>query len=185
MKLPQQSSNRGSSELNKATIELACPSGHRFRKGNYGQLELWSGNERIGSGVFVLRTFPASYPNAYLSVRGWNAEGDETELGMIREISEWAEEDQQEILQALERRYLMREVLSIDSVSLKFGFVDFEVQTTSGAAKFSMRWTQSQAIDFGENGKLIIDTEENRYLIRDVSALSAADQERFLQYIYW
>ncbi len=37
-----------------------------------------------------------------------------------------------QIAEALERRYLMREIVSIDSVSLKFGFVDFEVQTTSG-----------------------------------------------------
>jgi ATP-binding cassette, subfamily B, bacterial len=48
-----------------------------------------------------------------------------------------------------------------------------------------MRWTQSQAIDYGENGKLIIDTEENRYLVRDIAKLSAADQEKFLQYVYW
>ncbi len=48
-----------------------------------------------------------------------------------------------------------------------------------------MRWTQSQAIDFGENGKLIIDTEENRYLIREFAALSTSDQERFLQFVYW
>jgi len=66
-----------------------------------------------------------------------------------------------------------------------FVFVDFDVMTSEGRAKFSMRWTQSQAIDFGENGKLITDTEENRYLIRDLGLLSRLDQEKFLQYVYW
>jgi hypothetical protein len=48
-----------------------------------------------------------------------------------------------------------------------------------------MRWTQSQAIDFGERGKLLMDTEENRYVVPDIEALTAADRERFLQYVYW
>ena len=162
---------------------------HAFRRGEFGQLELWREKEddaeKLGSGIFILRTFPASHPSEYLSVRGWNAEGDEIELGMIRNLDDWNAVDRTEICGALERRYLMREIKSIASASLKFGFVDFDVQTDSGNAKFSMRWTQSQAIDFGENGKLITDTEENRYLVRDIAKLSAADQEKFLQYVYW
>jgi hypothetical protein len=161
------------------------PTEHRFQRGVYGQLELWQGKERVGSGAFILRTFPASHPNEYLSVRGWSADGDEIEFGMIRDLLEWAADDQIQITEALGRRYLMREIAAIHSLTLKFGFLDFEVQTASGRSKFSMRWTQSQAIDYGENGKLIIDTEENRYLVRDIELLSATDQEKFLQYVYW
>ena len=164
-------------------LNWLAPNEHAFRRGEFGQLELWREKEddaeKLGSGIFILRTFPASHPSEYLSVRGWNAEGDEIELGMIRNIDDWNAVDRAEICEALERRYLMREIKSITSASLKFGFVDFDVQTDSGNAKFSMRWTQSQAIDFGENGKLIIDTEENRYLVRDIADLSAADKRSF------
>lgn len=149
------------------------------------KLELWQAGERLGSGVFIIRTFPASYPTEYLSVRGWNADGDELELGMIANLGLWPEADQREVSEALARRYLMREIEAIVTINLRFGFVDFEVRTTTGPARFSMRWTQSQAIDFGENGKLITDTEENRYLIRDIGLLSRLDQEKFLQYVYW
>lgn len=166
-------------------LNWLSPSDHAFRRGEFGQLELWRDEEKLGSGIFILRTFPASHPSEYLSVRGWNSEGDEIELGMIRNLADWDSDGRAEISEALERRYLLREIESINTVSLKFGFVDFDVQTNSGNAKFSMRWTQSQAIDFGENGKLIIDTEENRYLVRDIAALSPADQEKFLQYVYW
>ncbi len=166
-------------------LNWLSPSDHAFRRGEYSQLELWRANEKLGSGIFILRTFPASHPSEYLSVRGWNSEGDEIELGMIRNLTDWEVNDRTEISEALERRYLMRKIESINSASLKFGFVDFDVQTTSGNAKFSMRWTQSQAIDFGDNGKLIIDTEENRYLVCNIADLSAADQEKFLQYVYW
>jgi hypothetical protein len=48
-----------------------------------------------------------------------------------------------------------------------------------------MRWTQSQAIDFGEAGKLLMDTEENRYIVKDLDSLPKPDRERFLQYVYW
>ena len=161
------------------------PLEYSFRRGGHGQLELWREEEKLGSGVFILRAFPASHPSEYLSVRGWNSEGDEIELGMIRDVAQWDEQNRTEIVEALNRRYLMREIQSIHSASLKFGFVDFEVQTNAGRSKFSMRWTQSQAIDFGENGKLLIDTEENRYLVRDIAALPPADQEKFLQYVYW
>ncbi len=169
----------------KPILNWLQPTDHGFQRGAYGQLELWNGEEQLGSGVFILRTFPASYPNEYLSVRGWNVEGDEIELGMIRDVGQWSSNDQLEISEALSRRYLMREITAIHSLSLKFGFVDFEVQTASGRLKFSMRWTQSQAIDYGENGKLIIDTEENRYLVQDIANLSKTDQEKFLQYVYW
>ena len=169
----------------KPLLNWLQPTEHRFRRGGHGQLELWKADERLGSGAFILRTFPASHPTEYLSVRGWNADGDEIELGMIRDLTQWSEGNQAEIREALSRRYLMREITAINSLSLKFGFLDFDVQTTSGRSKFSMRWTQSQAIDYGENGKLIIDTEENRYLVNDIGILSAADQEKFLQYVYW
>ncbi len=169
----------------RPTLNWLLPDQHSFRRGSHGQLELWQSEDRLGSGVFILRTFPASHPNEYLSVRGWNSDGDEIELGMIRDIAQWSDENRREISEALRRRYLMREISAIHSLNLKFGFLDFDVQTPEGRIKFSMRWTQSQAIDYGENGKLIIDTEENRYLVPDIHHLTPSDQEKFLQYVYW
>ncbi len=79
----------------------------------------------------------------------------------------------------------MREIKHVDTIKLSHGYLDFEVGTDTGPERFTMRWTQSQAIDFGENGKLIIDSEENRFVVRDVEALPERDRERFLQYVYW
>jgi ATP-binding cassette, subfamily B, bacterial len=169
----------------KQALHWLNPAEHCFRLGELGQLELWRSDEKLGSGLFILRTFPASHPTQYLSVRGWNSDGEEIELGMIRHIQEWSERDRIEIQSALDRRYLLREIKRINDIDLKFGFVDFDVETETGQAQFSMRWTQSQAIDYGNNGKLIIDTEENRYLVRDIASLPPADREKFLQYVYW
>jgi hypothetical protein len=48
-----------------------------------------------------------------------------------------------------------------------------------------MRWSQTQVQDFGENGKVLIDLDDNRYLVPDVEALPPKEQELFLRYVYW
>ena len=32
---------------------------------------------------------------------------------------------------------------------------------------------------------MIIDTEENRYVVRRLDDLAKSDREKFLQYVYW
>jgi len=175
------------------SIPAAIPNGLRwlqsssvvFRVSDHQQLQCWSDSECLGKSVFAVRAFPASYPDEFISVRGIDADVEEVELGMIRDLRVWSQEDRERILISLDRRYLLREIMHLYSISLKFGYLDFDVETTNGRAQFSLRWTQSQATEFGESGKLLIDTEENRYLVRDVSKMTAAQQELFLQYIYW
>jgi hypothetical protein len=40
-------------------------------------------------------------------------------------------------------------------------------------------------VDFGAGGKMLIDTEENRWAIPRLDDLPAPDRERFLRYVYW
>ena len=40
-------------------------------------------------------------------------------------------------------------------------------------------------VEFGQRGKLIIDTKENRFAVSGVDALPKGDREKFLQYVYW
>jgi hypothetical protein len=48
-----------------------------------------------------------------------------------------------------------------------------------------MRWTQSQAQDFGANGKVLLDLEDNRYLVPNVDELPKRDRELLQRYVYW
>ncbi len=166
-------------------IQWLAPDEHTFKRGEYGQVELWRDDQCLGRSVFVLRTFPATQVDAYLSVRGWNDAGEEIELGMIRLLTQWPSDSRRLIQSSLDQRYLMREIKSVQNISLSHGYLDFQVSTNSGPQRFTMRWTQSQAIDFGEQGKLIIDSEDNRYLVRDVDSLPSRDREKFLQFVYW
>ncbi len=170
---------------NRQRLKWLDPEIDSFRRGELGELELWSDGQCQASGLFVVRTFPASQPIHYLSVRGWNADGDEIEYGMLRDLNDWPSDSAKVVLELLERRYLLREIRRIHSLSLRAGYLDFDVETDAGREKFAVRWTQSQAVDFGEEGKLLIDTEENRYLVRDLTQLPKAQAEKFQQYVYW
>jgi hypothetical protein len=85
----------------------------------------------------------------------------------------------------LARRYLLRKIVRVLRATLAAGYLTLLVETADGQEEIVMRWTQSQALDYGQNGKLIIDSRENRYVVEDVSALPYEDRERFLQFIYW
>jgi ATP-binding cassette subfamily B protein len=183
--VPEEVQENDSPKVAKHPIHWLEPMSTEFRFGSNHQIELLIDGIRAGGGVFIVQTFPASHPREYFSVRGIDQEGEEIEFGMIRSIDDWSEESRKVVFESLNRRYLMREITRFHKIELKYGFLDFDVETESGRFQFSMRWTSSQAVDFGENGKLLIDTEENRYLVRDLSKFSSSQQELFMQYVYW
>lgn len=136
-------------------------------------------------GGFVVCTFPATHPHRYLSVRGWDEKGDEVELGMISDLSDWPQASQNAIRRTLARRYLLKRILRIHNLRSAHGYLEFDVDTNVGREAFTMRWSQSQAQDFGRHGKIISDTEDNRYIVPDVDSLPKSDRQKFLQHIYW
>jgi len=166
-------------------IEWLQPDVHRFAIGAHDRVELRTHDTLLAAGIFVIRTFPATHPEGYLSVRGWSETGEEMELGMIRALAEWGTADAHVIRTAVSRRSLVRTISRVLAVTLAHGYLDLDVETDAGRRSFTMRWTQSQASDFGGDGKMLIDTEENRWVVRRVADLPPADRERFLQYVYW
>ncbi|RLS35595.1 MAG: DUF1854 domain-containing protein [Planctomycetota bacterium] len=166
-------------------IKWLEPGRHHFLIGPHDRIEVDEDGTRLAVGLFIVRTFPASHPDSYLSVRGWNDTGDEVEMGMIRDLSGWPDDDAAVLRTGLKRRSLVRSIERVHDVTLGHGYLDFDVQTDVGRQQFTARWTQSQAIDFGADGKMLIDTDENRYVVRDVDDLPQPGREKFLQYVYW
>ena len=113
------------------------------------------------------------------------ATGDGTEIGMIRELQDWPEATRDHLRAALQRRYLLRPVHRVHSAELAHGYLQFDIDADGGRSRFTLRWSGENAADFGERGKLLVDTEGNRWVVEDVEALPAPDRERFVQHIYW
>jgi len=167
-----------------AGIEWLEPGSRRFRVGRLGRIDMQAA-DGVPTGVFVVPAFPASQPESWLSVRRWNDTGDDVEIGMIRSLADWPPADREALQAALRRRSLVRVIRGIHGVRLVQGFLDFDVDTDVGRRSFSTRWTQGQVLDFGSGGRMLIDSEENRWVIPRVDDLPRADQERFLHYVYW
>ena len=100
-------------------------------------------------------------------------------------MEDWDDVVKERLNDALNRRYLLRRIEKIHSLKLDFGFLEFDVETNTGRQKFTSRWTQSKALAFGDNGKLLIDTDDNRFVVPDIDQLDPVDRETFLQHIYW
>jgi hypothetical protein len=89
------------------------------------------------------------------------------------------------IEEALARRYYLHVIQSIDRIQLEVGMLQFRVRTSRGSHDFTMRWTQSQAQDYGKNGKILTDLDENQWLIPELEALPKRQQWLFRRFIYW
>jgi ATP-binding cassette subfamily B protein len=142
-----------------------------------------SGDTRRG--VFAVNLFPATNPDEYISLRIWNRDGAEQEIGILRNLADWPIEAQIEVRAALERRYWLQTITGVDEINLELGHLTLEVRTLHGPRRFTMRWSQSQVQDFGERGKVLLDLDDNRYLVPDVEALPSRERDLFQRYVYW
>ena len=136
-------------------------------------------------GVFAVNLFPATDPDDYISLRVWNRDGTEREVGILRRLSDWPAKSQALVRRALERRYYLQRITGIDQIKLEPGHLTLAVQTNSGPRRFMMRWSQSMVQDFGDRGKILLDLDDNRFLVPDVEALPRRERELFQRYIYW
>jgi hypothetical protein len=153
--------------------------------GPHQTLELTLPDGSVCRGVFAVRCFPATRPEEFISLRMCERDGQERELGMLRQLSDWSPESQSLIRAALSRRYLFRQIDAIDDIKLEQGYLNFQVRTDQGPSQFTMRWTQAQTQDFGDRGKVLVDVEDNRFLIPDVNALPRRQCELFQRFVYW
>jgi ATP-binding cassette subfamily B protein len=150
-----------------------------------GTIEMRGIDGQIVRGLMVSAAFPATWPERYLSVRTWDEGGDEKEVGMIDRLSDWPAATQAVLRAAKNRRYLLRPIRSIDSLRLDHGHLWFEVTTDRGPESFAMRWSPTYAVDFGAKGKLIVDVEDNRYVIENIERLPREQYDLLRRHIYW
>jgi len=141
--------------------------------------------DALYDGLFAVRALPATFPDQFISLRYADDDGQEHEVGLLRDLADWPAKDRSLLEQALARRYFVRVILTIEDIESKYGLLTLQVQTDRGPVRFTMRHSHSQAQEYGENGKLLLDVDDNRYLIPDVDALPRRQHLLFRRYVYW
>jgi ATP-binding cassette subfamily B protein len=162
------------------------PADATIRLGARGILELeLAGETATYRGVFAANLFPATHPDDFISLRVCGRDGQEQELGILRDLDRWPAGVQSLVRAALARRYYLQPITGIDQLRLELGYLHFDARTPHGPRRFSMRWSQAQVQDFGDHGKVLVDVDDNRFLVPDVTALPPRERDVFQRYVYW
>lgn len=166
--------------------EYLTPENVKFSKGELNNLNLLLVKEGIFyKSVFIVSCFPVSNPYNFLSVFYQKETGEIEEIGIIKDVSIFPEEEKKLILDTLNKHYFYYEITKIIDIKWKFGFLLFKVETDKGEKQFYLKWERSKAIDIGKKGKLLIDIFEDRYIIPDVQNLTPIEKNLFTKFIYW
>lgn len=129
--------------------------------------------------VTVMRVFPLSQPQRYLSVR----DDDGKEIGMIVNPEALDAENRRLVEADLERRYLVSTVQRILAVQERFGVVDWEVDTQRGLCKFTTRDLRDSVLHPFPGHYLFTDVDGNRYNVPDINDLDPKSRAWLLQHL--
>jgi len=182
--MSDETARAATDEPGQTEIRFLTPDMCRIHLGTHEALHVTVKNERIYGGVYAAYAFPVAHPDEYISLLHTGGD-EEMEIGIIRDLNEFPEADAALVRQALVRRYFVHTVTRIRDIGWKYGFVALDVDTDKGPASFLMPWRHDRAFDYGKRGKVLIDVDDNRYLIPDLDQLSTRERNEFQRYIYW
>ncbi|MCK5738620.1 DUF1854 domain-containing protein, partial [bacterium] len=142
-------------------------------------------NDTAYPNIFFLLTFPVHLPDKLISVCSTDEEGRDEEIGIIEDIKIFSEEAQKIVKSSLKRHYFQQTITRVFEIKLEYGLLFLKVETTNGRQDLSMHWRRGKALEYGQNGKVLLDTFENRYIIPNLDDLPTKDYNRLVRYIYW
>lgn len=166
-------------------VRRLTPQNCQIFEGTYSLLHCTVVGDQIYRGVFASLAFPVSQPDRFICLRYHDSDGKNKEIGLIEDLSQFDEHARRLILQSLRKHYYEQRITRIHKISYKFGLLFVEVETERGRQQFTMRWQVDRAQDYGEHGKVLLDTFDNRFIIPDIRKLPSRDRVKLLRYIYW
>ena len=131
--------------------------------------------------VFIYRTFPDSEPERFLSVR--EADEKAKEIGLIEDLKQFEPEQMQMIREQLDMRYYMPVIQKVLEVKDEYGYAYFQVETNYGRCRFAVQMGGSNVLHMGGWRYQITDLDGNRYILEDLSKLSASEQKKLDLYL--
>ena len=173
------------SRLAATGVRRLTPTTAKIFEGTFSLLHCAVSGDQTYRGVFAVLMFPIRYPDRFISLRYTDEEDKVREIGVIDDLSAFSEATQQLIRTGLKKQYHEHIIHRVYEIRHEFGLLFFDVETQRGRQEFMMPWRQDRAEDFGAGGKVLLDVNDNRFIVPDVLALPAKDQRRFTNYIYW
>lgn len=167
------------------SLRYLNPSMCRFYPGNFASLHLEITGIWVYGGVYAAYCFPVERRNEFIAIVQSRRSGDDLEIGILRRFEDFPDDQVELVRTALQRRYFFHIIQRIRRIGWDGGYVSMQVDTDKGQVSFLMRWSNDRAVSFGRDGKLLIDVDDNRYLIPNVSDLPHRDRSAFTRIVYW
>ena len=142
-------------------------------------------NDQLYRGVYAIRMFPVRHPTHYISLHYTDLNDKNREIGVIEDLAVFPAEQRALVERDLTAHYCEKLIRRVYAVRYEFGLLFFEVETQGGREAFVMPWRGDRAEEYGDNGRVLLDALDNRYIIPDLAKLPSADRARFTSFIYW
>ncbi len=129
--------------------------------------------------VSVRQILPLSDPDHYISI--WS--GDDAEIGIVLDPSELDDDSQRVVSEELDVRYFTPTITKIHAVKERFGVHEWDVDTSRGRVKFSVRGLHQNVKQLPPNRLIVTDVRENRYDIPDATRLDHASFQQIQRHM--
>ncbi|MBQ7955628.1 MAG: DUF1854 domain-containing protein [Lachnospiraceae bacterium] len=146
-----------------------------FEKVGNGFLSLCLGEEYYPR-VNVVRMFPFSDSQKFISIR--NAEEKQEEIGIIEDLDTMSPKKKEMLLEQLSLRYFTPVILKVRNIKDEYGYSYWDVVTDRGECKFTVKMGGKSISHLSEERVLIMDIDENRFEIPDVSKMTPAERKK-------
>lgn len=126
--------------------------------------------------VQVIRLFPFTDPNRYISIR--TVEERSKEIGVIEDMGNVSKETRKMLEEQLRLHYFTPVILKILDIKDEYGYAYFHVMTDRGECRFTINMGGNAVVRLTDTRLLITDLDENRFEIPDVLKLSQKEQRK-------
>ncbi len=135
--------------------------------------------------IVPVRAFPITDPEAYISIREPDTRegGKGAEIGMIAALSDFGKDTSELIIEELDRRYFTPIIEKIYNVKEKFGYLYFDVLTSSGKVSFVMNNPSSNIRMLEDKRFLIYDIDGNCFEIPEAEKMDKASFKKIEIYL--
>lgn len=165
--MKQESFTSPSSLSEAARIHFLTSSNAQFHVTEGGLLALQT-NGSYYPCVYVHCSFPHTNRTSFLSIR----DGDQLEIGMIRNLEDMDADTAKLLERQLQIRYYAPVITRLLHVKEEFGYSYWEAETDSGICRFTVHGAGGQVKTVTPVRLLITDVDGNRFIIPDYTALT-------------
>ena len=127
--------------------------------------------------IRVVRIFPFTSPNTYISIR--TTEEKSREIGIIKDIAKDVSKETRKMLEEqMNLRYFTPIITKINDIKEEYGHAYWDVDTNEGPCRFVIYMNSSSVVSLSDVRLMVTDLDGNRFEIPDYTRLSAGELKK-------